>query len=94
MEEDDNVALLARGKKGRAKKQASNRGSKGKGKDKQQNKEKDYSSQILVLSKVGTLCCCVSEEEEQEMERQTHGSFCRDRELLKELRSGVWVHSL
>eukprot|EP00253_Pinus_taeda_P022698 PITA_22698 len=39
VEEDDNVALLARGKKGRAKKQASNSGGKGK----QQNKEKDYS---------------------------------------------------
>eukprot|EP00253_Pinus_taeda_P025394 PITA_25394 len=43
VEEDDNVALLARGKKGRAKKQASNSGGKGKGKGKQQNKEKDYS---------------------------------------------------
>lgn len=41
VEEDDNVALLARGKKGRAKKQASNSGGKGKGK--QQNKEKNYS---------------------------------------------------
>ena len=41
VEEDDNVVLLARGKKGRAKKQASNNGGKGKGK--QQNKEKDYS---------------------------------------------------
>ena len=43
VEEDDNVALLAKGKKGRAKKQASNSGGKSKGKDKQQNKEKDYS---------------------------------------------------
>ena len=43
VEEDDNVALLARGKKGRAKKQASNSGGKIKGKGKQQNKEKEYS---------------------------------------------------
>eukprot|EP00253_Pinus_taeda_P023988 PITA_23988 len=54
VEEDDNVALLARGKKGRARKQASNSGGKGK-------------------------------EEEQERERQTHGNFCRDRKLLREL---------
>lgn len=37
------MALLARGKKGKAKKQASNSGGKGKGKGKQQNKQKDYS---------------------------------------------------
>ena len=46
VEEDDNVALLARGKKGKGKKQASTSsgGGKGKGKGKQQvNKEKDYS---------------------------------------------------
>eukprot|EP00253_Pinus_taeda_P030320 PITA_30320 len=43
VEEDDNVTLLARGKKGRAKKQASNSGGKRKGKGKKQNKEKDYS---------------------------------------------------
>ena len=46
VEEDDNVALLARGKKGKGKKQASTRagGGKGKGKGKQQvNKEKDFS---------------------------------------------------
>ena len=35
--------MLARGKKGKAKKQASNSGGKSKGKGKQQNKEKDYS---------------------------------------------------
>jgi len=34
VEEDDNVALLARGKKGKAKKQSSNSGGKGKGKGK------------------------------------------------------------
>eukprot|EP00253_Pinus_taeda_P031251 PITA_31251 len=43
VEEDDNVALLERGKKGRAKKQASNSGGKGKGKGKRQNKDKYYS---------------------------------------------------
>ena len=43
VEEDDNVELLARGKKGKAKKQASTSGGKDKGKGKQVNKEKDYS---------------------------------------------------
>ena len=42
-EEDDNVALLARGKKGKSKNGASTSGGKGKGKGKQQSKEKDYS---------------------------------------------------
>ena len=37
------MALLERGKKGKAKKGASTSGGKGKGKGKQQNKEKDYS---------------------------------------------------
>ena len=45
VEEDDNVALLAGGKKGKGKKQASTSGGGGKdkGKCKQLNKEKDYS---------------------------------------------------
>ena len=45
VEEDDNVALLARGKKGKGKKQASTSasGGKGKGKGKQVNMQKDYS---------------------------------------------------
>ena len=85
VEEDDNVALLTIGKKGRAKKQAFNSGGKGKGKGKQQNKEKDYSKvKCWNCQKLGH-CCSVFGEEEQERERQTHGSFCRDRELLREL---------
>ena len=45
VEQDEDVALLAGGKKGKGKKQASTSGGggKGKGKGKQLNKEKDYS---------------------------------------------------
>ena len=60
VEEDENVALLARGKKGRAKKQASNGGGKGKGKGKQQNKEKDYSkSNVGIVKSWDTMLLCV-----------------------------------
>ena len=71
MEEDDNVALLARGKKGKGKKQASTSGGGGKGKGKQG--EGLFQSQMLELSEVRTLCSCVSREEEGN--GQDHGNI-------------------
>ena len=44
-----------------------------------------FQSQMLELSKVGTLCSCVSGEEEQEGKGQDHCSFHRDKGLLREL---------
>ena len=58
VEEDDNVSLLARGKKGKAKKQASNSGGKSKSKGKQQNKRRTIpKSNVGIVKSWDTVLC-------------------------------------
>ena len=80
VEQDEDVALVAGGKKGKGKKQASTSsgGGKGKGKGKQWNTQKDYSKvKCWNCQKMGHYAV-VSGEEEEEGEEPGRGSFSRD----------------
>ena len=80
VEQNEDAALLAEGKKGKGKKQVCTSSGGGKGKGKGKQGKGLFQGEVLKLSEDGTLCSCVSKEEE-EGEELEHGNISRDRGL-------------